>query len=197
MSILDTGGFGNVGQLELALDDFAERRELEHHRLQERRDRILGARRRLSGPDLAGAGVTSSTTSLNTLQGQVETTQTTTNLAVQGAGLLRRLQRRRRYLSDPQRLVRSRRVGQLVNSAGYYLMGAEYAMATATNVSVNSISRPAKVNVDGAADVGDGLDDGEHDRQSALDRDGRRGRQSAIDEFRGLDIHGRDHDDRL
>ena len=102
------------------------------------------------GQTSQGAGVTTSTTSLNTLQGQVESTQSTTNLAVQGAGFFVVsnsagdifLTRNGSFVPDAS--------GNLVNSAGYYLMGAA-TNGNATNVSVNSISGLQMVNVDGTA----------------------------------------------
>ena len=84
------------------------------------------SRRSSTSPGQAsqGAGVTTTTTSLNTLQGQVESTQTTTNLAVQGAGFF--------VVSDSSGNTFLTRNGSFVpdaraisvNSAGYYLMGA-------------------------------------------------------------------------
>lgn len=54
-----------------------------------------------------GAGVMTSTISLNALQGNVVSSQTTTNLAVH-----RRFRRKRRALSHSQRLVRPGRLRQ-------------------------------------------------------------------------------------
>ena len=45
MSILDTSVSGMLADYELAFDDLAERRERQHDRLQESRDRIFGPRR--------------------------------------------------------------------------------------------------------------------------------------------------------
>ena len=97
------------------------------------------------------AGVTSNTVFYNTLQGQVEGTQTTTNLGVQGNGFFivsdaggdTFLTRNGSFVPDSQ--------GYLVNSAGYYLMAASTTNATAANQSVNTISGLQKVNIDGAA----------------------------------------------
>jgi flagellar hook protein FlgE len=97
------------------------------------------------------AGVASSTTSYNTMQGQVESTQTTTDLAVQGAGFFLVssgsgdvfLTRNGSFTPDAQ--------GYLVNSAGYYLMAQPTTTATAASQSVNSVSGLTKVNVDGSA----------------------------------------------
>jgi flagellar hook protein FlgE len=98
-----------------------------------------------------GAGVTSTTMSLNSLQGQIESTSTTTDLAVQGSGFFvvsnsagdTFLTRNGTFVPDAS--------GNLVNSAGYYLMGASTLGAT-SNASVNSVAQLQKVNVDGAAD---------------------------------------------
>ena len=97
------------------------------------------------------AGVTSNTVFYNTLQGQVKSTQTTTNLGVEGNGFFivsdgggnTFLTRNGSFVPDAQ--------GNLVNSAGYYLMAQPTTNATATNQSVNSIAGLQKVNVDGAA----------------------------------------------
>jgi flagellar hook protein FlgE len=97
------------------------------------------------------AGVTSSMISYNTMQGQVESTQTVSDLAVQGAGFFIVsdgsgnifLTRNGSFVPDAQ--------GNLVNSAGYYLMAAPTTTATASTQSVNSISGLVKVNVAGAA----------------------------------------------
>lgn len=97
------------------------------------------------------AGVSSSMISYNTMQGQVETTQTVSDLAVQGAGFFivsdgsgnTFLTRNGSFVPDAQ--------GYLVNSAGYYLMAAPTTNATASSQSVNSLSGLQKVNIDGAA----------------------------------------------
>ena len=69
-------------------------------------------------------GVQTSTMSLNTIQGSIVTSQTSTNLAVQGAGFFvvsnatgtSILTRNGSFVPDAS--------GNLVNSAGYYLMGS-------------------------------------------------------------------------
>ena len=103
------------------------------------------------GAPSTGAGVTSTTTSLNSLQGQIESTSTSTNLAVQGAGFFLVsnangdifLTRNGSFVPDAS--------GNLVNAAGYYLMGAN-TLGTGSNVSVNSVASLQKVNIQGAAD---------------------------------------------
>jgi len=97
------------------------------------------------------AGVTSNMVSYNSLQGQDESTQTVSDLAVQGAGFFivsdgsgdTFLTRNGSFVPDSK--------GYLVNSAGYYLMAAPTTTATATSQSVNTVSGLVKVNVDGAA----------------------------------------------
>jgi flagellar hook protein FlgE len=92
------------------------------------------------------AGVATSARALNGLQGAVQATSSPTDLAVQGAGFFvvsdsggnLLLTRNGTFIPDAQ--------GNLVNSAGYYLMGA----ATATPVTINSLSGLVKVNVQGA-----------------------------------------------
>jgi flagellar hook protein FlgE len=100
----------------------------------------------------AGAGVTSSTRSLNAAQGQIESTSTTTDLAIQGSGFFvvtdaggnTLLTRDGSFVPDAS--------GNLVNAAGYYLMGAN-TQGTAANVPVNSLAQLTKINVEGAADA--------------------------------------------
>jgi len=103
------------------------------------------------GQASTGAGVTTTTQSLNAMQGQIESTSTTTNLAVQGAGFFvvsnasgsTFLTRNGSFVPDAS--------GNLVNAAGYYLMGAPTQGAAAP--SVNSLAGLQMVNVAGAADA--------------------------------------------
>ena len=98
----------------------------------------------------AGAGVKTTMRSLNGLQGQVEGTSSSTDLAVQGAGFF--------VVSDASGNIYFTRngsfvpdaSGNLVNAAGYYLMGANI-LGSAGPVSLNSLSGLQKVNVQGAA----------------------------------------------
>ncbi len=98
----------------------------------------------------AGAGVKTTMRSLNGLQGQVEGTSSSTDLAVQGAGFF--------VVSDAGGNIYFTRngsfvpdaSGNLVNAAGYYLMGAN-VLGSAGPVSLNSLSGLQKVNVQGAA----------------------------------------------
>ena len=95
-----------------------------------------------------GAGVQTSTVSLNALQGSVVSTQTATNLAVQGAGFFvvsdsagnLYLTRNGSFVPDSS--------GNLVNGAGYYLMADN--VQDGQSVSSNSLSSLQKVNVDSA-----------------------------------------------
>jgi flagellar hook protein FlgE len=103
------------------------------------------------GQSSTGAGVTTSTQALNAMQGQIESTSTTTDLAVEGAGFFVVsdangnifLTRNGSFVPDSQ--------GNLVNAAGYYLMGAN-TQGTTSSASVNSVSGLQKVNIQGAAD---------------------------------------------
>jgi flagellar hook protein FlgE len=100
------------------------------------------------GEASAGAGVTSSTRSLNAAQGQIETTTTTTDMAIQGPGFFvvqdaggnTLLTRDGSFVPDAS--------GDLINAAGYYLMGS-----STPNVPVNSLAQLGKINVEGAADA--------------------------------------------
>ncbi len=96
-----------------------------------------------------GAGVQTSTISLNSLQGSIVTSQTATNLAVQGAGFFvvsdsagdLYLTRNGSFVPDAS--------GNLVNSAGYYLM-ANSVQNGQSATPANSLSGLQKVNVDNA-----------------------------------------------
>jgi flagellar hook protein FlgE len=95
-----------------------------------------------------GGGVTTSVRSLNTTQGTVVGTSTTTDLAVQGDGYFivsdssgaLYLTRNGSFVPDAN--------GDLVNSAGYYLMGNVGAASTS-----NSTGNLTKINVVTAAEV--------------------------------------------
>jgi flagellar hook protein FlgE len=97
------------------------------------------------------AGVATNTVSYNGLQGQVASTQTSTNLAVQGSGFFIVsnssgdifLTRNGSFVPDAE--------GNLVNSAGYYLMAVPTTPDNAASQTVNSITGLQKVNVDGQA----------------------------------------------
>ena len=96
-----------------------------------------------------GMGVTTSLRTLNSLQGSVVSTSTNTDLAVQGAGYF--------VVSDASGTLYLTRngsftpdaSGNLVNSSGYYLMGAE-AGAGGSTPSFSSLSDLSKVNVTSA-----------------------------------------------
>jgi flagellar hook protein FlgE len=95
-------------------------------------------------PDFGG--VSASQVSLNGLQGNVVATSTPTNLAVQGAGFF--------IVSDASGALYLTRngsfapdaSGNLVNSSGYYLMGAN-AQNGVSPLAANSLSGLTKVNV--------------------------------------------------
>jgi flagellar hook protein FlgE len=93
-----------------------------------------------------GGGVTTSQLSLNSVQGAVVSSSTPTNLAVQGAGFFvvsdaggaLYLTRNGSFVPDAS--------GNLVNSAGYYLMGANLQNGGSAGPA-NSLSGLQKVNV--------------------------------------------------
>lgn len=95
------------------------------------------------------AGVIAGTVAMNSLQGQVQQTTTTTDLAVQGAGFFIvqntsgdiYLTRDGSFTPDSS--------GNLVNADGYYLLGSPVGQ---TGVALNSLSGLTKVNVTNAAD---------------------------------------------
>ena len=105
-----------------------------------------------AGTQTQGAGVATYTHALNSMQGQVESTSTTTDLAVQGNGFF--------VVSDGSGNIFLTRngsfvpdqAGNLVNAAGYYLMGAN-TLGNTSNITVNSLSGLTRVNVQGAAAV--------------------------------------------
>ncbi len=98
-------------------------------------------------------GVTTQMVSYNTAQGQIESTSTATDLAVQGNGFFLVsnangsifLTRNGSFVPDAQ--------GYLVNSSGYYLMAAPTNSASAANQTVSSVSSLQRVQVSGAAEM--------------------------------------------
>jgi len=105
-------------------------------------DQIAGG-----NPDFGGDATTQ--VSLNSLQGNVVSTSTPTDLAIQGAGFFvvsnasgeLFLTRNGSFTPDAS--------GNLVNSAGYYLMGAA-VQDGASPLAANSLTGLVKVNVDDA-----------------------------------------------
>lgn len=93
----------------------------------------------------SGGGVMTSTLSLNSLQGSVVSSATATNLAVQGSGFFvvsdssgdTYLTRNGSFVADAS--------GNLVNSAGYYLMGSD--VQGGSTPPANSLGTLQKVNV--------------------------------------------------
>ncbi len=100
----------------------------------------------ISGGNPDFGGVATSQVSLNALQGNIVSTTTATNLAVQGAGFFvvsdagggLYLTRNGSFTPDAS--------GNLVNSSGYYLMGANVQNGV-TPLAANSLSGLQKVNV--------------------------------------------------
>lgn len=97
-----------------------------------------------------GGGVTTTSKSLNALQGNLIGSQTTTNLGIQGAGYFvvsdstgaMYLTRNGSFYPDAS--------GNLVNSAGYYLMASDISGGKSALTSANSLSSLVKVNVTSA-----------------------------------------------
>ncbi len=100
----------------------------------------------ISGGDPDFGGVATSQVSLNSLQGNVVSTSTPTDLAIQGSGFF--------VVSDSSGALYLNRngsftpdaSGNLVNSAGYYLMGAN-VQDGASPLAANSLTGLVKVNV--------------------------------------------------
>src|SRR5271170_6967683 len=103
----------------------------------------------ISSGDPDFGGVATSQVSLNSLQGNVVSTSTPTDLAIQGAGFFvvsnssgqLFLTRNGSFTPDAS--------GNLVNSAGYYLMGANVQNG-ASPLAANSLTGLVKVNVNNA-----------------------------------------------
>jgi len=99
----------------------------------------------------AGGGVMTTTRNLNTLQGNVVSSSTATNLALQGSGFFvvsdssgaTYLTRNGSFVPDAS--------GNLVNSAGYYLMGNDVQSGSAP--PANALSTLQKVNVAAAGET--------------------------------------------
>jgi len=95
------------------------------------------------------AGVRATTTALNGLQGQNMQSNVTTDLAVQGAGFFIVEDTTGNILLTRNGSFVPDKSGNLINSAGYYLLGAPYGQQ---GVSVNSLSSLGKVNVANGGD---------------------------------------------
>ena len=106
----------------------------------------------ISSNAASGGGVMTSTRSLNTLQGNLVTATTATNLAVQGTGFFvvsdssgsTYLTRNGSFVADAS--------GNLVNSAGYFLMANDVQNGSST--PANALSTLKKVNVAAARQLG-------------------------------------------
>ena len=98
-----------------------------------------------------GGGVMTSVRSLNALQGNIVSSATSTNLAVQGSGFFvvsdssgaMYLTRNGSFVADAS--------GNLVNSAGYYLMGSNIQSGSAP--PANALSSLQKVNVASSGEI--------------------------------------------
>ncbi len=99
----------------------------------------------------AGGGVMTTTRNLNALQGNVVSSSTATDLAVQGSGFFvvsdssgaTYLTRNGSFVPDAS--------GNLVNSAGYYLMGTD--IQSGSSPPANALSTLQKVNVNSAGET--------------------------------------------
>ena len=146
--------------------------------------------------DQSFGGVSTRAVSLNALQGNVVSTSTATDLAVQGSGFF--------VVSDSSGTLYLTRngsftpdaSGNLVNSAGYYLMAAErpkWRLSACRELADRSREGQCRQR---RADR-----DRDHlrlaDRQSAVNRVVRRVSQSAIDQFCKLDLYRCDIPGRL
>ena len=93
----------------------------------------------------AGGGVTTSVTSLNTAQGDIVSTATSTNLAVQGSGYFVVSNSSGALFLTRDGSFSPDASGYLVNDAGYYLMGSNIQGGSAP--AANALSSLQKVNV--------------------------------------------------
>ena len=95
-------------------------------------------------------GVTTMTRALNALQGQDQQTTTTTDLAVQGAGFFIVQDSNNNILLSRDGSFVPDATGNLVNSAGYFLLGSPEGQSS---VALNSLAGLQKINVSNAADT--------------------------------------------
>ena len=135
----------------------------------------------------AGGGVTATLRSLNTLQGSVVGTSTTTDLAIQGDGYFvvsdasgaLYLTRNGSFVPDAE--------GNLVNSAGYYLMGYNVQDGQAAGTS-NSLAGLVKVNTITSGEAATPTTTGNLAVNLPSTAVGRH-RHAALGEQRRLDLH--------
>lgn len=106
------------------------------------------------------AGVTSQMVSYATLQGSIESTGTDTNMAISGSGYFVVSNSEGDIFLTRDGAFTEDAKGYLVNSGGYYLMGASTTAATASTQSVNSLSSLAKVNIANASDAASATTEG-------------------------------------
>ena len=182
---------GNVSRFKLAVVDLPECRQLQHDRLQERRNRFLvpgrpdrqrrpGLRRRRDEPGFAQFA-----------SGQRRLDFDDDRPRHPGLGLLCRVQLERRALPHPQRLVHARRLRQPRQQRRLLPDGRERSerrfaacgeFADRTREGQCQRRRPDR----------DGDDRRLAHRQSALDGDAGRRRRSAIGQYRELDLYRSD-----
>jgi len=150
MSILDTavsGMIANTNWLTTIAQNVANANTTGYKNVETQFSALVDTSQNL---DSQFGGVTTTTRALNSLQGQNQETSTTTDLAVQGAGYFIvedsggdiYLTRDGSFVPDAS--------GNLVNAAGYYLLGSP---SSQTGVALNSLSGLQKVNVADASDT--------------------------------------------
>jgi flagellar hook protein FlgE len=135
----------------------------------------------------AGGGVMTTTRNLNSLQGNVVSSSTATNLAVQGSGFFvvsdssgaTYLTRNGSFVPDAS--------GNLVNSAGYYLMGTDIQSGSSPPCKRSEHSAKSQCQF-GRRDR-----HADHERidrrQFTFERDADRRRRPALGELCKLDLH--------
>lgn len=104
----------------------------------------------IAGGDPDFGGVATSQLSLNSLQGNVVSTATPTDLAVQGSGFFVVSNSGGEVFLTRNGSFTADAAGNLVNSAGYYLMAAP---SGASPLAANSLSGLQKVNVNSAGET--------------------------------------------
>ena len=194
MTILNTSVSGMLAEFELALVDFAERRERQHDRIQEAEtdfstlvDQVATRHRRSAASRPPASISTRCRATSSPLDGDQSRRP--------GLRLLCRVRLQRRYIPHAQRLLRPRRVRAILSiSAGYYLMGRRHPERLLD--SANSL-RICKRSTSNQLARQPGRPRAHLTRQPALDRDADRLRRSALGQFGKLDLHRRHVSRRL
>ena len=145
----------------------------------------------IANGDADFGGVSTSQVSLNGLQGNVVSTSTPTDLAVQGAGFF--------VVSDSSGTMYLTRngsftpdaSGNLVNSAGYYLMAANVQNGVSP-LAANSLTGLQKVNVVNAGQTATPTTSATLTANRPVHRDAGGRRQFAVRQFSKLDLYRSD-----